>query len=91
MQALAYVRRRDAILRKSYYHDFLCCSPTVAGMRFVLRAAACGERNDANAVAGLRGAEAAARAVLRTAILTRVSPSRGRSDFGRKAAAATER
>ena len=28
-------------------------------MRFVLRAAACGERNDANAVAGLRGAEAA--------------------------------
>ena len=39
----------------------------------------------------LRGEVAAARAVLRAAILTRVSPSRGRSDFGRMAAAATKR
>ena len=46
------------------------------------RAVACGDRNGSNAVAGLRGAEAAVRATLRVAILTRVSPSRGRSDFG---------
>ena len=55
------------------------------------RTVACGERNDANAVAGLRGAEVAARTVLRTAIFTRVSLTRGRSDFGKRAAAATER
>ena len=41
-------------------------------MRFVLRVAVCGERNDANAVAGLRGAEAAARVTLRVAGVTPV-------------------
>ena len=42
-------------------------------------------------IAGLRWGEAAARAVLRTAIFTRVSFTRGRNDFGKRAAAATER
>ena len=70
----------------------LCCPPTGAEMCFIIRAAACGDRvNERMRIAGLRWAEAAARTVLRTAIFTRVSQSRGRSDFGKRAAAATER
>ena len=62
------------------------------GMRFVFRGAACGDReNERMRIAGLRRGEAAARAVLRTAIFTRVSLTRGRSDFGRRAGVATER
>ncbi len=53
-------------------------------MRFVLRAAACGERNDANAVAGLRGAEAAARSVLRTANIHMRQPYPRQKRFRKK-------
>ena len=98
-------------------------------MRFIIRVAACGDReNERMRIAGLRCREAAARAVLRTAfsvfvccsptaedvhelwrvavrrvgaaancatlrvaLFTCVSPSRGRSDFGRRATAATKR
>ena len=44
-----------------------------------------------SAIAVRREGAAANCAVLRTAIFTRVSPSRGRSDFGKRAGAATER
>ncbi len=56
------------------------------------RAAACGDRvNERMRISGLRCREAAARAVLRTANINARQLSRGRSDFGKRAAAATER